>query len=127
MKRYTREDHNPFIGDGHSAHPIDALPNPKDVDPLYFLNDLAARGHMMTPEWGYALLPDGSRRQWTQFFLFGDGTGYAVTYASTAPIVRKFQICEHEFVMGPGANPERGWRPGSCKHCGMDMSVDSGD
>jgi hypothetical protein len=146
-KRYTREDYAPFIGkSGQPNKGLLPLPNAKSVDAGLFLNDLAARGHMMEPVWGYSLLPDGDRQQWTQFFLLGDanmgmqlgGGGYAVTYGSTRwdaeksvnvhePIVRHFQICVHEIELHAGANPSRGWNPGHCKHCGMDMTVDSGD
>lgn len=41
--------------------------------------------------------------------------------------VATFAICRHEFVAGPGGNPSRGWNPGFCRWCGMDLSVDSGD
>ena len=136
-KSYSRDDYEPFIGKPGASNrdPLAPLPNPTDVEPGRFLNDLAARGHMMTPVWGYAVLPDGSRRQWTQFFLLHDanmgmqlgGGGYAVSYGTNAPIVRQFQICRHEIELAPGADPSRGWRPGKCKHCGMDMTVDSGD
>lgn len=144
-KSYTKADYEPFIGKSGSANRgLKPLPNAKDVDPLAFLNDLAARGHMMEPVWGYALLPDGSRPQWTQFFLLADanmgfelgGGGYAVTYGGAkwdgkaqqeTPIVRRFQICQHEIELHAGADPSRGWRPGHCKHCGMDMTIDSGD
>lgn len=111
-----------------------SLPNAADVEPLRFLNNLAAGGHMMKPVWGWAMLPDNSRKQWTQFFLtqggmggYLDGAGYAVTYGGRAPIVRHFAICKHEQQLGAGANPSRGWHPGNCKHCGMNMTVDSGD
>jgi hypothetical protein len=142
-KHYTEEDYRPFIGpSGSSINPL-ALPNAEDVNPLDFLNTLAAGGHMMQPVWGYAMLPSEHRKQWTQFFLTSDGMhgaldggGYAVTYGGgryidgkyyPTPIVRKFAICKHEKVLGPGANLSRGWSPGHCRHCGMDMSIDSGD
>lgn len=41
--------------------------------------------------------------------------------------IGKFAICKHEHVEGPGANHSRGWHPGYCGVCGLDMSVDSGD
>lgn len=136
-KEYTQEDdYAAFIGkSGQANKGLKPLPNAEDIDPLKFLNDLAARGHMMTPVWGYSLLPDGSRQQWTQFFLLHDanmgfglgGGGYAVTYGMNTPIVRRFQICRHEIELAVGANPSRGWNPGHCKHCGMDMTIDSGD
>lgn len=39
----------------------------------------------------------------------------------------RFSICKHEKIVGAGARPERGWHPGHCGKCGLDMSVDSGD
>jgi hypothetical protein len=136
-KKYTQEDdYAPFMGkSGQVNKDLRPLPNAEDVDPLHFLNDLAARGHMMTPVWGYSILPDNSRQQWTQFFLLHDanmgfglgGGGYAVTYGSKTPIVRSFRICKHEIKLHDGANPSQGWKPGHCKHCGMDMTIDSSD
>lgn len=130
-KTFTIEDdYKPFVT---GATP---LPNAEPVEPLSFLNNLAAGGHSLTPHWGWAILPDNSRKQWTQFFLTPagmggrlDGGGYAVTYNSRSdgPIIRRFRICKHEQVLSAGADPGRGWRPGSCKHCGLDMTVDSGD
>lgn len=140
-KQYTREDYEPFIGkSGVPNRGLLPLPNARDVDPLQFLNDLAARGHMMTPVWGYSIdaptsPPTFSHTHWTQFFLLHDanmgmglgGGGYAVVYGSKAPAVRRFQICQHEKELHAGANESRGWSPGHCKHCGMDMTIDSGD
>ena len=34
---------------------------------------------------------------------------------------------EFESTAPAGIDPHRGWHPGRCKHCGKDMSVDSGD
>lgn len=139
-KVYTIEDDFKQIVAG-----IVPLPNAEVVDPLLFLNNLAATGHSMQPHWGWAKLPDGSRGQWTQFFLTPagmggrlDGGGYAVTYGGSRwdtasksnvnmPIVQRFSICKHEQVLRGDANPQRGWNPGNCKHCGLDMTVDSGD
>jgi hypothetical protein len=127
-----------------------ALPNTENVDPLLFLNNLASGGHSMTPKWGWSLRHEGrdaGRSQWTQFFLrpvaMGgqgtfDGTGYAVIWGGSrydqaakinhqTPVVLSFAICKHEKVDGFGSNPLRGWHPGACKHCGLDMTVDSGD
>ena len=132
-KTYTMQDYLPFVRRDNKPLP---LPNAEDVNPLWFLNSMAAVGHGWTPVWGFTVLPDGSRPQWSMLFLDMVGGGYAVTYggqkwadgkATELPIVRKFQICKHEVVEGPGANHSRGWHPGKCKHCGMDMSYDSGD
>lgn len=37
--------------------------------------------------------------------------------------------CQKHEMVGTGTRDEatRGWHPGHCKHCGKDMSVDSGD
>ncbi|WP_457663964.1 hypothetical protein [Sinorhizobium medicae] len=111
------------------------LPNVEDVDGLRFLNNLASVGHCWTPRWGYSNV-DG-KKQWTYFFLSHNqaggltGEGYAVRYGSSYPTpeprVMAFAICKHEAVAGANANPRRGWHPARCKHCGLDMTVDSGD
>jgi hypothetical protein len=111
------------------------LPNIVDIDPLLFLNNLAAVGHGLMPKWGYSSI-DG-RKQWTQFYLSSgqggglNGQGYAVRYGPSypkpEPRVMRFAICKHEKVAAPGANPSRGWHPGHCSKCGLDMTVDSGD
>jgi len=47
---------------------------------------------------------------------------------STKPRVYRFALCKHEKTEeGHSPNHGRGWHPGHCKHCGMDMTVDSGD
>lgn len=58
-----------------------------------------------------------------------DGVGYVVTSHNTDQgRVFKFQLCKHEKTEeGHSPNHSRGWHPGHCKHCGMDMTVDSGD
>ncbi len=128
-KIYTLADFAPFIGKQGSVNKdLAPLPNATDLDPIDFLNNLAAGGHQMEPVWGYAKLPDNSRQQWTQFFLLtSDGEGYAVTYGSRVPFVRRFAICKHEKVDAPGANHSRGWHPGWCSKCGLNMTYDSGD
>jgi hypothetical protein len=134
-RTFGREDYEPYIGkSGNANKGLQPLPNAKLVDPLNLLQDIASGGHMMQPVWGYALLPDGSRQQWTQFFLTSymmsgcDGGGYAVTYGSGGvPICRRFYICQHSKEEGPGAIPSRGWHPGKCVKCGFNMTYDSGD
>lgn len=39
----------------------------------------------------------------------------------------RFAICKHEKVDDPGADHRRGWHPGACSKCGLNMTVDSGD
>ena len=38
-----------------------------------------------------------------------------------------FALCDHRPVLGPRANPSRGYYPQKCELCGLDMTVDSGD
>jgi hypothetical protein len=132
-RSFTVEDYEPYIGKSGSANKdLQPLPNAEDMNPLEMLQDIAARGHMMQPVWGYSLLPEG-RQQWTQFFLLSymmsglDGTGYAITYGNKGPITRRFAICKHQKQESPDAVPSRGWHPGKCTKCGFGMTYDSGD
>ncbi len=56
-----------------------------------------------------------------------DGSGVCIWYDETSGkgYAGAFTICEHVKVAGSGANPQRGWHPGACKNCGLDMTVDS--
>jgi hypothetical protein len=58
-----------------------------------------------------------------------DGGGYVLIYDSYAKPLRigRFAICKHSKKLDAGANPGRGWHPGSCQLCGLGMTVDSGD
>lgn len=58
-----------------------------------------------------------------------DGSGVLLEmHNSTKPRVFKFALCVHEKTEdGHSPNHGRGWHPGHCKHCGLDMTVDSGD
>ncbi|NLS03580.1 hypothetical protein HGP14_09440 [Rhizobium sp. P32RR-XVIII] len=138
QKTYTlEEDFAPILkGD------ID-IPNAEDVDPMLFLSNLASGGHSWVPKWGWGRV--NGQKNWAQFFLTPagmggrfDGGGYAVVWRNGIfdqeakktmhrPLVVRFAICKHEEVDAPGANHSRGWHPGSCRHCGLDMTVDSGD
>jgi hypothetical protein len=70
---------------------------------------------------------------WSRYFLGTtqggalDGTGYVIWWDRGNGHVGKFAICRHEKVTGSGADPRRGWHPGRCSKCGLDMTVDSGD
>lgn len=77
---------------------------------------------------------------WARYFLTRtqggrlDGGGYVVVYdsryadgKSLGGRAGRFAICKHEKEVGPGAVPSRGWHPGHCRLCGLDMTVDSGD
>lgn len=43
--------------------------------------------------------------------------------------MRKEAACPGHECVGTGTRDQanRGWHPGECRHCGMDMSYDSGD
>lgn len=61
-----------------------------------------------------------------------DGSARVLIYRPTwgkdaTPRTATFRLCDHEKRVGAGARPERGWHPGSCTNCGLDMTVDSGD
>lgn len=58
-----------------------------------------------------------------------DGTGILVTHHNTdVGRVFRFALCKHEKTEeGHNPNHGRGWHPGHCRLCNMDMTVDSGD
>jgi hypothetical protein len=109
-----------------------ALPNARGVE----ADAGATILHYRQMHAGDALLPAG--KKWNvRFFLDytqgGRLTGTGIVawtewkdgaYRATA---LKFAICEHVKKAAPGADPSRGWHPGHCEKCGLDLSVDSGD
>ncbi len=54
-----------------------------------------------------------------------DGSGYVIWYGAGLAHIGKFAICQHQKKEGRDANPIRGWHPGECDLCGLDMTVDS--
>lgn len=64
--------------------------------------------------------PMGGTKSW-------DGSGLIMTKDWPTPRVFKFALCQHKKRASPDARPDRGWHPGICEKCGMDMTVDSGD
>lgn len=127
-KTYSELDYAPII-----AGDVD-LPNFEPVTPEFFCNALASGGHSMTPKWGWARSERG-HKTWAQYFLTNysnmgsapDGSGFVSVYGSREPKVGRFAICNHEKQLSAGANPSRGWKPGSCVKCGLNMTIDSGD
>jgi hypothetical protein len=129
---YTLEDFKPFIhfrDDGPydtATVRLAPLPNVEEQDIARGVNSIASMGHMLTPKWGYSKGEHGG--MWTQFFLHvHDGSGYALIYGGQGGRIVRFAICRHQKKTGAGANHSRGWHPGHCIKCGLDMSVDSGD
>lgn len=114
------------------------LPNLEVMDVDAGLNAIAAGGGLVArPGVSNLLLLGQDRSTWGRAFLGRtqggnlDGSGYVIIYHSSPksdlPRVARFKICDHAFVSGPNANPSRGWHPGRCSKCGLDMTVDSGD
>jgi hypothetical protein len=110
-----------------------ALPNFKPLD-----RDVgAAILHYTTMHSGQPLRPDGKKQWHARIFLdygqggqlYGSGIVAWTEWKDGAyrAVGAEFAICEHTKVAEPGANPSRGWHPGSCSKCGLDMTVDSGD
>ena len=110
-----------------------ALPNAEAVD-----QDVGAAilqySSMLS---GTVLFADGKKQWNARFFLdfgqggqlYGSGLVAWATWKDGAhrAVAMKFAICRHKKVAAPGANPSRGWSPGHCEKCGLDMTVDSGD
>ncbi len=65
-------------------------------------------------------------------FVYGSG-GYwqrnnPEEWVGTKPTAFRVAICKHEKVgSGSADDARRGWHPGACRLCGLDMTVDSGD
>jgi hypothetical protein len=128
---YSVDDFNAIIAGDH------ALPNFEKQSVALVANNIAALGHSMDVRWGWCRSP--GHKAWAMYFLTRganmggtlDGGGYVIIYDNNregaAPLTGRFQICKHEKVSAAGANPERGWHPGHCAKCGLDMTIDSGD
>jgi hypothetical protein len=62
-----------------------------------------------------------------------DGTGIVIWWRGQmqrgpeGSQIARFALCKHQKQQGSGANPSRGWHPGKCTKCGLDMTVDSSD
>ena len=113
-----------------------ALPNPEPIE-----GDLAATIlHYAMQSNCCVLLPGESQKKWNVSFGLDHGQGGQLegsgivawsgwdnakrAYCATG---LRFAICKHTKVDDPGADHSRGWHPGRCSKCGLDMTVDSGD
>lgn len=113
------------------------LPNPEPIDGdlaaaiLYYKSMHCSRS---------VLLPGETQKKWNVSFFFDRGQGEQLEGSGivawtmwdhakrgTVATGLRFAICKHTKVDGPGANHSRGWHPGKCSKCGLDMTVDSGD
>lgn len=125
---YTEADYEPYV--------TGRLPWPH-VTPLPLrvaVNMIASgAGLTMDPEVRSFLI--GAYAGWARYFHnrtqrgSADGTAIVLVYngGSDGAYAATVAICQHTKVAGPGANPQRGWHPGHCSKCGLDMSVDSSD
>lgn len=118
------------------------------MDVLRAINHISLGGSWMTYG-GWFLRPDRKlNKDWARYFpLTNQGGGYTGEalvfvyggggywkkevpgeWVGTKPEVFRVAICKHE-KEGSGTQDQerRGYHPGRCKHCGLDMSVDSGD
>jgi hypothetical protein len=131
---YTDADFDPIVT---GKRP---LPNFERMEPGDLLNAIAAGGGLECSGVHWAKIDDHAN--WARYFFsrtqggVRDGSGYAVVYASgkrpdgtfgSMGFGGRFVICRHVKVAAPGANPTRGWHPGHCEKCGLDMTVDSSD
>jgi hypothetical protein len=100
--------------------------------------DVASRIlHYTQMHCGTVLRADGKKEWNARFFLdygqggqlYGSGLVAWTEWKEGAyrAVGMKFAICEHKQISAPGANPSRGWHPGFCEKCGLDMTIDSGD
>ena len=79
------------------------------------------------------VMPEGGGIKHARYFLDHtqggrmDGSGFVIWYDETTGqgYAGNFAICKHVKVAAAGANPQRGWHPGACKKCDLDMTVDS--
>lgn len=120
------------------------------MDLLNAVNHITMGGVWITYG-GWFLKPDqapNGNKSWARYFLAhsqgGAVTGEAVVFVyggggyytrdkpdewfGKKPTAWRVAICKHE-KEGSGTTEQerRGWHPGACKLCGMDMTVDSGD
>jgi hypothetical protein len=117
----------------------------EEVDLLNVVNNITMGGYWPTYG-GWFHKPDGSLK-WARYFLTtsqgGAYTGQAVVFVygsggywnrdsrewtGMKPSAYRVAICKHEKEgSGTPHQERRGWHPGRCAKCGLDLSIDSGD
>lgn len=92
------------------------------VERISTFNYTVIRGHVRGAD---------GHKIWATYFLGApldhpqDGGGMVLYYPGKAAV---FAVCNHQKTEeGHRPNHMRGWHPGHCALCGIDMSVDSGD
>lgn len=140
-KTYTlADDLKPRIESGRWEHA-------EPYDMLRAVNHITMGGQWVTYG-GWFRRPETNDAKWARYFLTsgqgGDLTGEALVFVyggggyysretpdewiGTKPTAWKVAICKHQKAGGGTREQEqRGWHPGACALCGMDMTVDSGD
>jgi hypothetical protein len=114
------------------------LPNLVEVtDPARALFELAISKPLCPAPYGLAFkIPGEQYASYCTAYLRStpggggwEGSGVLLSmHNSLKPRVFTFALCLHEKTEdGHSPNHNRGWHPGHCALCGMDMSVDSGD
>lgn len=108
---------------------IEHISNDRAVYNIATFNFVIKRGQFRNLATGSA--------SWATYFLNSqngrDGEGFALYYGyndkhEAVGCAVKFAICKHKKTEeGHQPNHMRGWHPGHCELCGLDMSVDSGD
>lgn len=136
-KRYViAEDMVPYLHPLRAWNQQEILPNLEQItDPLEALR-LIGWAKANVDYYNAAVKLPGERfSSYCNLFTNGtpggggwDGSGVLLIRDYPQPRIFRFALCKHEKTEeGHKPNPGRGWHPGHCKHCGMDMSVDSGD
>lgn len=133
------EDGKPYFHPFSPWNALQPLPHLKEItDPAKALFEIAVTKALHPAPYDLAFkMPGEQFSRYCTAFLRGlpgggtawDGSGALLTMHNTmTPRVFKFALCKHEKTEeGHSPNPGRGWHPGHCKHCGLNMSVDSGD
>lgn len=113
------------------------LPNPEPIN-----GDLASVVlHYNAMQSGRCvLLPGGTGKKWNVSYFLDHGQGGQLygsgvvawtcwDHENRRPGAAglRFAICKHTKVDSAGADHMRGWHPGKCSKCGLDMTIDSGD
>ncbi len=110
-------------------------PNFEEIDLPKGIGIIASGANLMGTGAGNFKHPNGksSWGHWAKFFLSKtqggtlDGHGWVIWYDHGVGRVGEFSICLHKKKTVAGADPRRGWHPGHCNLCGLNMTVDSGD
>lgn len=132
-KVYTMADLTPIFEGKLPVPNLEEMPAEKGLERLAHGGAGGIRGRIK-------FSPQDNRGEWATWFPGYEGmgslggNGYVIwSVTEHSPVYRTygkvgtFAICKHEKVEGPGANHNRGWHPGHCRLCGMNMDIDSGD